>query len=429
MASRRPAPETMPGMGMLITDIAELVTNDPTHPDSLDALGRATGADAMHAGLGVIRDAAVVVGSDAEGEPTTIQWVGRAADAPQADWAVSVEGSAVIPGFVDSHSHLWFAGDRSAEFAARMAGQAYDGGGIATTIEATRAARPADVAELVRRRLAEMRAQGTTTVEVKTGYGLDVATEAEAARRLREVTDEVTFLGAHVVPPEYRDGEAGSREDYLDLVCGEMLREVTPHVRWVDVFCEPNSPYSFTGEESRRVLEAGRDAGLGLRLHGNQLGEGPGAQLAVEFGAAAVDHCTYLSDADVEALAGSWADGADGTVAGLLPGVEFSTKHPYIDARRLIDAGAKVALASDCNPGTCYSSSMPFMIAMAVREMGMTPAEALQAATVGGALSLRREDVGAVRVGMRADLARIDGPSWLHIPYRMGVPVVRALEV
>lgn len=416
-------------MAMLITDIGELVTNDPQHPDSLDAGGTATGEDALHAGLGVIRDAAIVVGSETEGEASRIQWVGRAADAPAADWAVSVGGAAVIPGFVDSHSHLWFGGDRSAEFAARMAGQAYDGGGIATTIEATRAARPVDLVDLVRGRVAEMRAQGTTTVEIKTGYGLDVATEAEAARRLREVTDEVTFLGAHVVPPEYRDGEAGTREDYVDLVCGEMLEAVAPHVRWVDVFCEPNSPYAFTGEESRRVLEAGKAAGLGLRVHGNQLGEGPGAQLAVELGAAAVDHCTYLSEADVEALAGSWADGAAGTVAGLLPGVEFSTKHPYIDARRLLDAGARVALASDCNPGTCYSSSMPFMIATAVREMGMTPAEALQAATLGGALSLRREDVGAVRVGMRADLARIDGPSWLHIPYRMGVPVVRALEV
>ncbi len=421
-------------MGMLITDIAELVTNDPTHPDSLDAVGRAAGADALHAGLGVIRDAAMVVGSDAPDEPSRIQWIGRAEDAPEANWAVSVAGSAVIPGFVDSHSHLWFAGDRSAEFAARMAGQAYDGGGIATTIEATRAARPVDVAALVRTRIAEMRAQGTTTVEVKTGYGLDVATEVEAARRLAEVTDEVTFLGAHVVPPEFRDGPAGSRADYVDLVCGEMLDAVAPHARWVDVFCEPHSPYAFTGEESRRVLEAGRDAGLALRVHGNQLGEGPGAQLAVELGAASVDHCTYLSDADVEALAGSWADGGEGpeskgTVAGLLPGVEFSTKHPYIDARRLIDAGARVALASDCNPGTCYSSSMPFMIALAVREMGMTPAEALQAATVGGALSLRRDDVGVLRVGARADLARIDGPSWLHIPYRPGVPVVRALEV
>ncbi|WP_374928657.1 imidazolonepropionase [Kytococcus sedentarius] len=416
-------------MGMLITDIAELVTNDPSHPDSLDAVGGATGADALHAGLGLIRDAAMVVGSAAPDEPSTIQWIGRAADAPEADWAVSVEGSAVIPGFVDSHSHLWFAGDRSAEFAARMAGQAYDGGGIATTIEATRAARPVDVAGLVRTRIAEMRAQGTTTVEVKTGYGLDVASEAEAARRLREVTDEVTYLGAHVVPPEFRDGPAGSRADYVDLVCGEMLDAVAPHARWVDVFCEPHSPYAFTGEESRRVLEAGAAAGLGVRVHGNQLGEGPGAQLAVELGAASVDHCTYLSDADVEALAGSWADGASGTVAGLLPGVEFSTKHPYIDARRLIDAGARVALASDCNPGTCNSSSMPFMIAMAVREMGMTPAEALQAATVGGALSLRREDVGTLRVGARADLARVDAPGWLHIPYRPGVPVVRALEV
>ncbi|WP_462418336.1 imidazolonepropionase [Kytococcus sp. Marseille-QA3725] len=416
-------------MGMLITDIAELVTNDPTHPDSLDALGAATGHDAGQAGLGTIRDAAVVVGAEAPGEPTRVQWVGRAADAPAADWSVSMEDKAVIPGFVDSHSHLWFAGDRSAEYAARMAGQKYDGGGILTTVEATREASDADLFALVEARLGEMRAQGTTTVEVKTGYSLDVEREAAAVRRLTELTEEVTFLGGHTVPPEYRDGPAGGRQDYVDLVSGPMLQAVAPHAKWIDVFCEPHSQWAFTGEESRQILQAGKDAGLQLRVHGNQLGEGPGAQLAVEMGAAAVDHCTYLTDADVEALAGSVDAAGRGTVATLLPGVEFSTKQPYPDVRRLIDAGVKVALATDCNPGTCYSSSMPWMIASAVRDMGMTPAEALRASTLGGAEALRREDVGVVKVGARADLASVAAPSWMHIPYRMGVPVVHALEV
>jgi imidazolonepropionase len=303
-----------------------------------------------------------------------------------------------------------------------MSGTRYDGGGIAVTVAATRAADDRTLRTLLQHRVSEMRSQGTTTVEVKSGYGLTVQDEVRALRLAREVTTEVTYLGAHVVPPEAR-GSAADRAAYLDLVCGEMLRACAPHARWVDVFCEPASAHAFDGEESRRVLEAGRDAGLLLRVHGNQLSHGPGVQLAVELGAASVDHCTFLSDEDVDALAGS------DTVATLLPGVEFSTRQPYPDARRLLEAGVQVALATDCNPGTCYSSSMPLMIALAVREMGMTPAEALRAATVTAARSLRRDDIGRIAVGMRADLALVDAPSWLHIPYRVGVPVVRALEV
>ncbi|GGK71728.1 imidazolonepropionase [Ornithinimicrobium pekingense] len=400
-------------MSMLITGIAELVTCESTTEGAVD--------EPLHAGLGVLRDAAVVIGGGGEDSAPTVEWVGPAAQAPAADWAIDLEGRSVVPGFVDSHSHLVFAGDRSAEFAARMSGTPYDGGGIAVTVEATRAATDGELRATLQHRVQEMRAQGTTTVEVKSGYGLTVEDEVRALRLAREVTPEVTYLGAHVVPPDRRD--PAGRAAYLDLVCGEMLQACAPHARWVDVFCEPASPHAFDGQESRRVLEAGRDAGLELRVHGNQLGEGPGAQLAVELGAASVDHCTYLTDADVEALAGS------DTVATLLPGVEFSTRQPYPDARRLLDAGARVAIASDCNPGTCYSSSMPLMIALAVREMGMTPAEALRAATVGGAQALRRTDIGRVAVGLRADLALVDAPSWLHIPYRVGVPVVRALEV
>ncbi|MDN5763342.1 MAG: imidazolonepropionase [Microlunatus sp.] len=384
-----------------ITGISELVTCDDSTPDR----------------LGVRTDTALVVDVGAN----TILWLGDADHVPATDNRVDLGGRALTPGFVDTHSHLVFAGDRSAEFAARMTGAAYDGGGIASTVAATRAASDDDLRALIAGRMAEMRDQGTTTVEIKSGYGLSVDDEVRALRLAAEVTPETTFLGAHVVPPEYRD----RRGDYVDLVTGEMLAAVTPYARWVDVFCEPASPYAFDGEESRAVLEAGRDTGLGLRVHGNQLGHGPGVQLAVAMEAASVDHCTYLSGADVDAL----ADAADVTVATLLPGVEFSTRSPYPDAARLLRAGVSIALATDCNPGTCYSSSMPFMIALAVREMGLTPAEALYAATRGAAKALRRTDIGRIVVGGRADLAVIDAPSYLHLPYRPGVPLVRALDL
>jgi imidazolonepropionase len=263
-----------------------------------------------------------------------------------------------------------------------------------------------------------MRAQGTTTVEVKSGYGLTVDDEARALRLAREVTAETTFLGAHVVPAEF----AGRVDAYVELVTGEMLAACAPYARWVDVFCEPASPHAFDADAARAVLEAGRAAGLGLRVHANQLSAGPGVRLAVELGAASADHCTHLTDADVDALAGGT------TVATLLPGVEFSTRSPYPDARRLLDAGVTVALATDCNPGSCFTSSMPFCVALAVREMRMTPAEAVRAATAGGAAALRRSDVGHLAPGARADLAVVDAPSYRHLAYRPGVPLVRALE-
>ena len=382
--------------------IAELVTND----ELLD------GADhSQH--LGRLNDAAVVV------QDGLIAWVGPAAQAPPADDRQDVGGRAVIPGFVDSHSHLVFAGDRSAEFAARMTGVPYDGGGIAASVNATRAASDEELRALVGARVAEMRAQGTSTVEIKSGYGLSVADEARSLRIAAEFTSETTFLGAHVVPPEFAD----RRPEYVELVTGEMLAACAPHARWIDVFCEPHSAHAFTEEEARVVLSAGRDAGLALRVHGNQLGHGPGVRLAVELGAASVDHCTFLSETDVEQLAAA----SDTTVATLLPGVEFSTRSPYPNARRLLDAGVRIALASDCNPGTCYSSSMPFVLALAVREMGLTPAEALLAATVGSAKSLRRNDIGAIRPGNPADLTVLDAPSYLHLSYRAGVPIARAL--
>ena len=376
---------------LLLTGIGELVTNDPLHDGTP---------------VGVVRDAAVVV------EGQRVSWVGARRDAPDADAARDLGGRAVIPGFVDSHSHLVFAGDRSEEFAARMAGQSYSAGGIRTTVAATRAASDEQLTAQVARHVDEMRRQGTTTVEVKSGYGLTVHDEARSLAVARQLTDETTFLGAHVVPPEYADDPDG----YVELVTGPMLEAAAPHARWIDAFCERGA---FDVEQSRAVLEAGAAKGLKGRLHANQLGPGPGVRLACELGLTAVDHCTFLDDADVAALVDS------GTVATLLPGVEFSTRSPYPDARGLLDAGVTVALASDCNPGSSYTSSMPLCIALAVREMRMTPAEALWSATAGGARALDRDDVGVIAPGKRAHLAVLDAPSYLHLAYRPGVPLVR----
>jgi len=344
-------------------------------------------------------------------EGSRVAWVGSAAQAPAADEVVDAGGRAVLPGFVDSHSHLVFAGDRSREFAARMAGEAYAAGGIRTTVAATRAATDEQLTAHVARLVQEMGRQGTTTVEIKSGYGLTVHDEARSLAVARQFTDETTFLGAHVVPAEYADDPAG----YVELVTGPMLEAAAPHARWVDAFCETGA---FDVDQARAVLAAGAAHGLRGRLHASQLGPGPGVVLAAELGLAAVDHCTYLTDADIDALRDS------GTVATLLPGVEFSTRQPYPDARRLIDAGVSVALASDCNPGSSFTSSVPLCIALAVREMGMTPAEAVHAATYGGARALLRDDVGRLTVGARADLVLLDAPSYLHLAYRPGVPLV-----
>jgi len=396
-------------VSLLLTGIAELTTNDPARGDD-----HADPGDTL---LGVVRDAALVVSADG-----LVEWVGPAHEAPDADTRRDLGGRAVIPGFVDSHTHLVFAGDRSAEFAARMTGTPYDGGGIAVSVAATRAASDDELRALVAARVAEMRAQGTTTVEIKSGYGLTLEDELRSLRIAREVTPHTTFLGAHVVPPEY----ASDRAAYVELLTGPMLDAVTADgptslAESIDVFCEPHSAHAFDGEEARTILEAGRAAGLALRVHGNQLGPGPGVRLACELGARSVDHCTFLDDADVEALAAARGT----TVATLLPGVEFSTRSPYPDGRALVDAGVDVALASDCNPGTCYSSSIPFAIALAVREMGMTPAEALHAATAVSARSLGLDR--RIAPGQPAELAVIDAPSHLHLAYRAGVPIVRAL--
>jgi imidazolonepropionase len=373
---------------LLLTNIGELTTHDPAHPGP----------------NGLLRDAALVV------EAGRVAWTGPADRAPGADTAYDVGGRAVVPGFVDSHAHLVFAGDRAEEFAARMTGTPYSAGGIRTTVAATRAATDEQLAANLARLVAEMRRQGTTTVEVKSGYGLTVRDEARSLALAQQVTPETTFLGAHVVP------EGTTPEDYVALVTGPMLEACAPYAKWIDVFCERGA---FDAGQARAILQAGSATGLRGRLHANQLGPGPGVQLACELGLAAVDHCTYLSDEDVAALRDT------GTVATLLPGVEFSTRSPYPDARKLVDAGVHVALASDCNPGSCYTSSIPFCIALAVREMGLSPAEALAAATVGGARALGRDDVGHLRPGAAADLVVLEAPSYLHLAYRPGVPLVR----
>jgi imidazolonepropionase len=304
-----------------------------------------------------------------------------------------------------------FAGDRAAEFAARMAGESYAAGGIRTTVAATRAATDEQLTSHVARLVVEMRRQGTTTVEIKSGYGLSVHDEARSLAVARQFTEETTYLGAHVVPV------GTTPEEYVALVAGPMLEACAPYARWIDAFCETGA---FDAEQSRAVLEAGAAVGLRGRLHANQLGPGPGVRLACELGLTAVDHCTYLTDDDVAALADS------GTIATLLPGVEFSTRQPYPDARRLLDSGVRVALASDCNPGSCYTSSLPLCIALAVREMGMTPAEAVYAATAGGAAALDRDDVGVLTPGKGADLVVLDAPTHIHLAYRPGVPLVSA---
>ncbi|MFF1567716.1 imidazolonepropionase [Streptomyces sp. NPDC058293] len=393
LAEARRAGADLPGTSALITNIGALVTNDAT---------RGTGP------LGLIADAALVI------DGTDVAWVGPRAEAPATDRSFDAQGRAAIPGFVDSHSHLVFAGDRTAEFNARMSGRAYSAGGIRTTVEATRAAPDSALHATAGRHVSEALRQGTTTVEIKSGYGLTVEHEARSLAVAAAHTDEVTFLGAHVVPAEFAEDPAG----YVDLVTGPMLDACAPHARWADVFCEQGA---FDADQARAILKAASARGLLSRMHANQLGHGPGVQLAVELGAASADHCTHLTDSDVDALAHG------DTVATLLPGAEFSTRATYPDARRLLDAGATVALSLDCNPGSSFTSSTAFCVALAVREMGMTPDEALWSATAGGARALRRDDVGTLSPGARADLVLLDAPSHVHLAYRPGVPLVSAV--
>jgi len=380
---------------LLVTRIGSLVTNDP---------------DIGVGPLGIITDAALVI------ENETVAWIGPTGQSPAADNVIDAAGAAVLPGFVDSHAHLVFAGERGDEFAARMQGQAYEAGGIRRTVNATRAATDDDLRQILNHLAAELLHSGCTTFETKSGYGLTVTDESRALQLATEATPETTYLGAHVVPAEFANDPGG----YVDLVTGEMLSACAPHSKWIDVFCDRGA---FDADQARAILTAGIAAGLQPRIHANQLQHGQGVQLAVELDCASADHCTHLDAADIAALADS------NTVATLLPGAEFSTRATYPNARTLIDAGATVALATDCNPGSSFTTSMSFCIAVAVRDMFMSPDEAVWSATQGGAHALRRDDVGHLSVGARGDLLVLDAPSHVHLSYRPGVDLIRQVIV
>ena len=376
----------------LIENIGCLVTNDPTFDGTP---------------LGLVENAALVI------ESGVIKWVGQTGEFSRSDVDNSVDalGRCVIPGFVDSHTHLIFAGDRSAEFRARMLGESYATGGINQTVELTRATSTDDLLINARRLFSEAMVSGTTTIECKSGYGLTVVDEARSLSVARQFTEETTFLGAHVVPREFVD----SPDAYVELICGEMLDSVLPYAKWIDVFCDRGA---FNVEQARRILTAGMSKGLLPRLHANQLESGGGVQLGIELGVASVDHVSQLSNADIAALSTST------TVATLLPGAEFSTRSNYPDARPLFEAGVTVALASDCNPGSSYTSNMPFIMAVAVRDMHFSPEQALWSSTKGGALALRRTDVGHLGVNAKADFSILKTGSYIHLTYRPGVPLI-----
>ena len=381
---------------LAITGIGTLITND---------------ASLERGKLGLVEDAALVVGDD-----NKIAWTGESINLPRefANNAIHVGGRAIIPGFVDSHTHLVFGGDRATEFEARMSGKTYTAGGIRTTMAATRASTNDVLVANARRLASEALHTGTTTLETKSGYGLSVLDETRSLQVATSITSETTFLGAHVVPPE------STIDEYVNLVCGEMLTQCAPNAKWIDVFCDHGA---FDVDHARAILSAGARAGLGLRIHANQLQHGGGVQLGVEMGVASCDHCTHLSDADVSAL----ADTKGKTVATLLPTAELCTRAKFPDARRLLDAGVTVALASDCNPGSSYTTSMPLAISLAVLNMNMTCDEALWSATAGGAAALRRTDIGALRVGAQADFALLNSTSHIHLAYRPGVKLVDAV--
>ena len=380
-------------MSVVIANIGSLVTNDPSLGSGL---------------LGEINTAAIVL------DEGRVAWVGDSSAAPAADEQIDAGGHAVIPGFVDSHAHLLFAGDRSKEFDARMRGEKYTAGGINETVGATRAASDHDLETNMLSLVGEMTRSGITTWETKSGYGLTPEHEARALAIASRHTSETTFLGAHVVPNEYADNSDG----YVSLILEKMLGAVSPSAKWIDVFCDRGA---FDVDQARAILLAGISQGMQPRLHANQLANIGAVQLAVELGCASADHCTHLDSSDIDALAGS------ATVATLLPGAEFSTRAAYPDARRLFDAGVPVALATDCNPGSSFTTSMPFCIALAIREMHFTPEQALRAATMGGAQALRRHDVGTLSPGSRADLVVLNAPSYLHLGYRPGVDIIHSV--
>lgn len=377
---------------LLVTDIGCLVTNEV-------AIDGTT--------LGIIHDAAFAV---TDGK---VSWAGSRSEVKTSDHqnVISANGKTVIPGFVDSHNHLVFAGDRAIEFSARMQGQPYAAGGINYTVEQTRSASDAQLRANTAALVVEGLTSGTTTIEIKSGYGLSVVDELRSLEIAREFTEETTFLGGHVVPAEFKSAP----EEYVAMVCGPMLDAVSPLAKWIDVFCDRGA---FNPDQTRQILKAGITKGLLPRLHANQLEPGEGIKVGIELGAASVDHISHFDDSDIAALAKS------DTVATFLPGAEFSTRSKYPDARPMFEAGISVAIASDCNPGSSFTTNMPLMIALAVREMFFTPEQALWSATKGGALALRRNDVGHLSVGAKADFSILSSNSYLHLAYRPGVNLI-----
>ena len=367
---------------IIISNIGQLITNSDQN-------------------LGIINDAALVIEND------KVQWVGENKLAPAADKLIDADGGVVTPGFVDSHTHAVFAGDRSKDYVARMAGVKYATGGIKTTVAATRSATLEELKTHTKKLLGKCKSQGTTTIEIKSGYGLDLESEVKILQVAQSFTEETTFLGAHVIPAEYEN----NRDGYINLVKGEMLNAVLPHAKWIDVFCDQGA---FTVDETREILKTGIAKGLLGRIHGNQLGDTGGAELAIELNLASVDHATVVSEKTIEALANSEV------VTTFLPGAEFFTKSNYPNVKRYFELGAKVALATDCNPGSSFLTSMPVVMSLAIREMGFTPEQALYAATMGGAAALKRSDIGHLQVGANADLAIWRAPTYEHIPYRFG---------
>jgi imidazolonepropionase len=366
----------------LISNIGQLITNSDEN-------------------LGIINDAALVIGNG------KVLWVGENKLAPAADNLIDAANGVVTPGFVDSHTHAIFAGDRSKDYVARMAGAKYATGGIKTTVAATRNATYEELKNHTESVLRKCKSHGTTTVEIKSGYGLDIKSEVKILQVAQSFTEESTFLGAHVIPAEFEN----NRDGYVNLVKGEMLNAVLPHAKWIDVFCDQGA---FTVDEAREILKTGIAKGLLGRIHGNQLGDSGGAELAIELNLASVDHATVVSEITIEALANS------NVVTTFLPGAEFFTKSNYPNSKLFFELGAKVALATDCNPGSSYLTSMPVVMSLAIREMGFTPAQALYAATMGGAAALKHTDIGHLQVGANADLAIWDAPSYEHITYRFG---------
>ena len=358
-----------------------------------------------------------------EGEPVqqaavsirdgSIEYAGPEADAPEQGQAGLVDcgGRAVIPGFVDAHTHLVFAGDRSDEFRRRLAGEPYTGGGILSTVESTRAASDEQLFQLASERVRRMIANGTTTLEIKSGYGLETRTELRllaVARRIGEelpVTVKTTFLGAHSVPSEYQTDRIG----YVDLLIEEAMPRAAALADYCDVFVEEGV---FSVEEARRIFEAGKAHGLEGRVHAEQLGHSGGARLAAEMGAASADHLDHATEEDARLLASA------GVAAVLVPGASFSLRSNQAPGPMLLEHGCTVALATDCNPGTSYVEAMGFVISLAVVQMGLTVDQSIWAATRGGALSLGLDDRGTIGAGQQPDMVVLDAPSPAHIPYR-----------